>query len=235
MADGEGDWASMALDLGYFDQAHFIKAFKAVVGRSPADYALRASATRRVGRVRLVEPGDRDRAADDRPGRGAGAAPLLALAQVGVELEQEVDARAVEVGRRREVDHQREAAVGQHAAVAQRGPVGASTSPRTTATATSPCCSADTRRARSWRSPPERELEHDLGAALVAGCRRSPSARSSGASRVPGSCPAAGASARSRGRRRGTRRARTSPRGRRPRPAGRRARRRWRTPPGRPR
>ena len=45
MADGEGDWASMALDLGYFDQAHFIKAFKAVVGRSPADYALRASAT----------------------------------------------------------------------------------------------------------------------------------------------------------------------------------------------
>jgi AraC-like DNA-binding protein len=45
MAEGEGDWASLALDLGYFDQAHFIKAFKAVVGRSPADYALRASAT----------------------------------------------------------------------------------------------------------------------------------------------------------------------------------------------
>ena len=45
MADGEGDWAGMAVDLGYFDQAHFIKAFKAVVGLSPADYALRASAT----------------------------------------------------------------------------------------------------------------------------------------------------------------------------------------------
>jgi AraC-like DNA-binding protein len=45
MAAGDGDWAGMALDLGYFDQAHFIKAFKAVVGRSPADYALRASAT----------------------------------------------------------------------------------------------------------------------------------------------------------------------------------------------
>jgi AraC-like DNA-binding protein len=44
MADGDGDWAGMALDLGYFDQAHFIKAFKAVVGRSPADYALTASA-----------------------------------------------------------------------------------------------------------------------------------------------------------------------------------------------
>ena len=45
MADGDADWASMALDLGYFDQAHFIKAFKAVVGRSPADYALTASAS----------------------------------------------------------------------------------------------------------------------------------------------------------------------------------------------
>ena len=45
MAEGEGDWAALALDLGYFDQAHFIKAFKAVVGRSPAEYALTASAT----------------------------------------------------------------------------------------------------------------------------------------------------------------------------------------------
>jgi AraC-like DNA-binding protein len=47
MAEGDADWASMALDLGYFDQAHFIKAFKAVVGRSPAAYALSAAA--RVG------------------------------------------------------------------------------------------------------------------------------------------------------------------------------------------
>jgi AraC-like DNA-binding protein len=39
MADGEGDWAGLAVDLGYFDQAHFIKAFKAVIGRSPAEYA----------------------------------------------------------------------------------------------------------------------------------------------------------------------------------------------------
>src|SRR4051812_2231462 len=45
MADGQRDWPAVALDLGYFDQAHFIKAFKAVVGRSPADYALTASAT----------------------------------------------------------------------------------------------------------------------------------------------------------------------------------------------
>jgi AraC-like DNA-binding protein len=49
MAEGEADWAGMALDLGYFDQAHFIKAFKAVVGRSPAAYALSAAAT--VGNV----------------------------------------------------------------------------------------------------------------------------------------------------------------------------------------
>ncbi len=45
MAEGDADWASMALDLGYFDQAHFIKAFKAVVGRSPAAYALSASSS----------------------------------------------------------------------------------------------------------------------------------------------------------------------------------------------
>jgi AraC-like DNA-binding protein len=43
MAGGDTDWTSMALELGYFDQAHFIKAFKAVVGRSPAAYALSAS------------------------------------------------------------------------------------------------------------------------------------------------------------------------------------------------
>ena len=36
MADGEQDWPRLALELGYFDQAHFIKAFKAVIGLSPA-------------------------------------------------------------------------------------------------------------------------------------------------------------------------------------------------------
>lgn len=39
MAEGERDWPRLALELGYFDQAHFIKAFKAVIGRSPAEYA----------------------------------------------------------------------------------------------------------------------------------------------------------------------------------------------------
>ena len=32
------DWAQLALELGYFDQAHFIKDFKAIIGFSPARY-----------------------------------------------------------------------------------------------------------------------------------------------------------------------------------------------------
>jgi AraC-like DNA-binding protein len=40
IADGRcSDWAALALELGYFDQAHFIKDFKALVGRSPTEYA----------------------------------------------------------------------------------------------------------------------------------------------------------------------------------------------------
>jgi len=38
-ADPDVDWPLLALELGYFDQAHFIRDFKSVVGRSPADYA----------------------------------------------------------------------------------------------------------------------------------------------------------------------------------------------------
>jgi AraC-like DNA-binding protein len=38
---GAVDWADLALDLGYADQAHFIRDFKQLVGRSPADYARR--------------------------------------------------------------------------------------------------------------------------------------------------------------------------------------------------
>jgi AraC-like DNA-binding protein len=33
------DWADLALELGYADQAHFGRDFKQIVGRSPADYA----------------------------------------------------------------------------------------------------------------------------------------------------------------------------------------------------
>lgn len=38
------DWTRFALDLGYFDHAHFIGDFRAVVGRSPAAYAREAAA-----------------------------------------------------------------------------------------------------------------------------------------------------------------------------------------------
>ena len=33
------DWPRLALELGYFDQAHFIKDFKTIVGRTPGEYA----------------------------------------------------------------------------------------------------------------------------------------------------------------------------------------------------
>ncbi|HEX6673711.1 MAG TPA: helix-turn-helix domain-containing protein [Actinomycetes bacterium] len=36
---GDLDLASLARELGYFDQAHFVKDFKALVGRPPARYA----------------------------------------------------------------------------------------------------------------------------------------------------------------------------------------------------
>ena len=40
IAAGEAeDFASLALDLGYFDQAHFNRDFRAMVGRSPSEYA----------------------------------------------------------------------------------------------------------------------------------------------------------------------------------------------------
>jgi AraC-like DNA-binding protein len=40
IAEGrDGDWAATALELGYFDQAHFIRDFKALIGASPAQYA----------------------------------------------------------------------------------------------------------------------------------------------------------------------------------------------------
>jgi len=42
MTSGEAvDLPRLALDLGYFDQAHFIKDFKAMVGRAPGEYARR--------------------------------------------------------------------------------------------------------------------------------------------------------------------------------------------------
>jgi AraC-like DNA-binding protein len=39
LASGEAlDWSEMVLELGYADQAHFIKDFKALVGKTPLDY-----------------------------------------------------------------------------------------------------------------------------------------------------------------------------------------------------
>jgi AraC-like DNA-binding protein len=35
---GVEDWARLAVELGYFDQAHFIKDFKAIVGSTPTEY-----------------------------------------------------------------------------------------------------------------------------------------------------------------------------------------------------
>lgn len=39
---GPVEWAELALDLGYTDQAHFIRHFKAIIGCSPTEYVARA-------------------------------------------------------------------------------------------------------------------------------------------------------------------------------------------------
>lgn len=47
LATGEPvDWPAVGASLGYFDQAHFINDFKALVGRTPAEYARFAAGTR---------------------------------------------------------------------------------------------------------------------------------------------------------------------------------------------
>lgn len=43
-AGGEVDWAGLALDLGFSDQAHLVRTFTAVVGTPPARYAREAGA-----------------------------------------------------------------------------------------------------------------------------------------------------------------------------------------------
>jgi AraC-like DNA-binding protein len=37
--NGVPDWVSLSQDLGFYDQAHFIKSFKAMVGKSPEAYS----------------------------------------------------------------------------------------------------------------------------------------------------------------------------------------------------
>ncbi len=51
---GEPEWAVLALDLGYSDQAHFIRDFRRLVGRTPADYARSARDTSRRREPRKV-------------------------------------------------------------------------------------------------------------------------------------------------------------------------------------
>jgi AraC-like DNA-binding protein len=43
----ELDWAQLALDLGYFDQAHLINDFKALLGCTPAQFAKQVAANHR--------------------------------------------------------------------------------------------------------------------------------------------------------------------------------------------
>jgi AraC-like DNA-binding protein len=38
------DWTRFALDLGYYDHAHFVRDFRALVGRTPAEYELQTLA-----------------------------------------------------------------------------------------------------------------------------------------------------------------------------------------------
>jgi AraC-like DNA-binding protein len=42
-------WTELALDLGYYDHAHFIRDFRGIVGRSPAEYAAEATVGREAG------------------------------------------------------------------------------------------------------------------------------------------------------------------------------------------
>ncbi len=44
------DWAAFAVELGYFDQAHFIRHFKQLVGSTPAQYVRNARSTQTADR-----------------------------------------------------------------------------------------------------------------------------------------------------------------------------------------
>jgi AraC-like DNA-binding protein len=46
-AQAPGDWTDLALELGYYDHAHFIRDFRLILGRSPARYAAEAALARR--------------------------------------------------------------------------------------------------------------------------------------------------------------------------------------------
>ncbi len=48
-AGGVGDLAGLAASLGWFDQAHFSRDFRAVTGTTPSAYLRRAHAARGAG------------------------------------------------------------------------------------------------------------------------------------------------------------------------------------------
>lgn len=41
---GQPDWACLAAELGYCDKAHLVRAFKAAIGTTPAEYVRRSRA-----------------------------------------------------------------------------------------------------------------------------------------------------------------------------------------------
>lgn len=50
-------WTELALELGYYDHAHFIRDFRRVVGRSPAEYAVEAAHGRERCSAKLASGG----------------------------------------------------------------------------------------------------------------------------------------------------------------------------------
>ena len=59
-------WPDLAQELGYFDQAHFIRDFKSQVGRTPAQYAAMCSVGRGTNGEKLPAERAHDRRDDDR-------------------------------------------------------------------------------------------------------------------------------------------------------------------------
>jgi transcriptional regulator GlxA family with amidase domain len=46
LAGEEVDWSRLALDLGYFDQAHLIRAYRTIIGVSPTEHERRVRSRR---------------------------------------------------------------------------------------------------------------------------------------------------------------------------------------------